>query len=179
MRKALLLSALFLTAAFGINPEIRNVKTVYLLRMVGGLDQFLASELTKHGLFLVTTDAQRADAVLTDSLGEEFEKKWKDLYPPPPPPDQPEKEETEEQRPAIPNLTEAPNQRAGHSSWGRGKGTVFVVDRNTRSILWSMNRQTKGTSAQEMTTQAQKMVDQLKKDIQQLEKQQQQQQQQQ
>lgn len=128
--------------------------------MGSGLDQFLASELTKAGVYSVTTDPAKADALLTDSLGEGFEKKFKELYPPPEPP------KTEKEEKKDDNLMGGgPVQRVGNSSWGRGKGTVFLVDRKTRNILWSMNHQPKNSSAKVMAGYARKIVDQLKTDL--------------
>ena len=50
------------------------------------MDQYLANQLTTLGVFQVVADPQKADAIITDRLGEPFEAKLKDLYPPPPPP---------------------------------------------------------------------------------------------
>src|SRR5437588_8805686 len=62
-----------MTAA--VNPQLRQVNTVYILAMTGGMDQFLANQLTSLGVFQVVTDPQKADAILTDRLGELFENK--------------------------------------------------------------------------------------------------------
>ena len=146
-----------------MDPETRNVKSVYILRMGSGLDQLLASELTKHGVFTVTTDPQKADALFTDSLGENFEKKFEELYPPPAPPKDEKKDE--EKKDGV-TMTQAPMQRVGKGGgWGGGKGTIFLVERKSRNLLWSMNRQTKGSSAPMMVEQARKIVGQLKKDL--------------
>ena len=53
--------------------DFRSVKTVYLLPMANGLDQYLASRLTSESVFQVVTDPKKADAVLTDHVGEGFE----------------------------------------------------------------------------------------------------------
>lgn len=147
-----------------MDPETRNVKSVYILRMGAGLDQLLASELTKNGIFTVTTDPQKADALFTDSLGEGFEKKFEELYPPPAPPKE-EKDEKEEEDKSGVTLTQAPMQKVGKNVWGSGKGTIFLVERKSRNLLWSMNRQTKGTSTPMMVEQARKIVGQLKKEL--------------
>ena len=148
----------------GMDPAARDVKTVYILRMGSGLDQFLASELTKGGVYMVTTDPQKADAILTDSLGESFEKKLMELYPPPPPPAPPKADEKKgENKETV--LAADPMPRLGNSTMGRGKGTIFLVERKSRNLLWSMNRQTKNNGAQEMVLQARRVVEQLKKDL--------------
>lgn len=148
-----------------MDPETRNVKSVYILRMGSGLDQLLASELTKHGVFTVTTDPQKADALFTDSLGEGFEKKFEELYPPPAPPKEEKKDGEKDERSDEVTLTQAPMQKVGKNVWGGGKGTIFLVERRSRNLLWSMNRQTKGSSTPMVVEQARKIVEQLKKDL--------------
>lgn len=150
------------SALLAVDPEARNVKSVYILRMANGLDQLLASELTKGGVFTVTTDPQKADALFTDTLGEGFEKKYAELYPPPKPE---EKAEDKEKKKEEGGLTQAPMQRVGGSTLGRGKGTIFLVERKSQNLLWSMNRQPKHSGTKEMVGQARKIVEQLKKDL--------------
>ena len=55
------------------HAEIFGVKTVYLLPMAGGLDQYLALQLSSGGLLQVVTDPNKADAILTDSIGTRLE----------------------------------------------------------------------------------------------------------
>jgi hypothetical protein len=161
VRNVLLLSALSIATAFAIDPGAREVKSVYILRMGSGLDQFLASELLKAGVYTVTTDAKKADALFTDSLGESFEKKLDALYPSPAPPKPKEDDKNEKKDTLAPE----PMVRVGNATMGRGKGTIFLVDRKSRNLLWSMNRQPKNNGAQEMVIQARKIVEQLKKDL--------------
>lgn len=161
MRKVLLVSALSVAALFGIDPAAQSVKSVYILRMGSGLDQLLASELTKSGVYTVTTDPKAADALFTDTLGESFEKKYADLYPPP----EKKEEKKDDKKSEGGGLNQSPVQRVGGSSMGRGKGTIFLVDRKSRNLLWSMNRQPKNSATKEMVGQAKKIVEQLKKDL--------------
>ena len=72
-----------------VRPELKQINTVYILAMGNGVDQFLANQLTSAGVFQVVTDPKKADAILTDRVGEPFEKKLDELYPPPPPPPPP------------------------------------------------------------------------------------------
>ncbi len=150
-----------------MDPAARDVKSVYILRMGSGLDQFLASELTKSGVYTVTTDAQKADALFTDSLGTSFENKFHELYPPPAPPapPAPPKTDAKKDEKKEAGLVADPMSRLGNSTMGRGKGTIFLVERKSRNLLWSMNRQPKNSGSQEMVIQARKIVDQLKKDL--------------
>src|SRR6202034_4855117 len=82
-----------------VNPQLREVKRVYILAMSAGMDQFLASQLVKAGVFEVVTDPKKADAIITDRVGESFENKLDDLYPPPTPPKP--KKESDETKPAA------------------------------------------------------------------------------
>lgn len=155
-------------ALMAIDPEARNVKAVYILRMGSGLDQFLASELATRGIYTITTDPQKADAIFTETVGESFEKKFDELYPPP---------EKEKEKPAEPAAGEenagAPSiasaftgpTRPASTSWGRGKGTIFLVDRASRTVLWSMARRPKSSSAEATEEQAKKIAGQLQKDL--------------
>lgn len=153
VKPILFAAALLLSAA---DPEARNVKTVYLLKMTAGLDQYLANELTQGSVYAVTTDPQRADALFTDSVGESFEKKFAELYPPPAAKADKEKKDAESKDQPV---------RLGTSTWSRGQGTVFLVDRKTRNVLWSMQRTTKNTQRTAIVEQAKKITEQLKKDL--------------
>ena len=79
-RLALLFSC---SAALVCATDLASVHTVYLLKMSRGLDQFLASRLTEDHVFQVVTDPKQADAVFTDQIGEGFETKLEELFPPP------------------------------------------------------------------------------------------------
>lgn len=92
-------------------------KSVYVLGMSGGLDQYLAEWLTRNHVVQVVADPKAADAVLTDSLGESFEQKMSKLHP------AAGAKESDDSRPAF------------HSASPRG--TIFLVDANTRQVLWS------------------------------------------
>src|SRR5580658_11357530 len=78
-----------------VNPQLHAVKRVYILAMGSGMDQFLADQFTSAGLFEVVTDPKKADAIVTDNVGESFQKKLDDLYAPPPAP----KKETQATKP--------------------------------------------------------------------------------
>src|SRR5438132_11683048 len=84
---SLLLSLVVGSAVCASFPELSQVRNVYILPMSGGLDQYLAKSLTQHRQYQVVADPKAADAIFTDRLGEPFEKKLSELYPPPPPPE--------------------------------------------------------------------------------------------
>jgi len=176
----LLLCSIVCVAGSGAEkPSFAEIQSVYLLPMSGGLDQYLANRLTGEGLFRVVTDPQAADALFTDRLGQAFELKYTELYPPPEPP-APEKPPAEAEQAAAPAETPMPKPaakaaeqkrqppewkeeaRVRFSSFGRGKGTIFLVDRKTRAVLWSTFEKWKNTSAEEMDRVARRITDRLK-----------------
>ena len=67
--------------------ELTGGRTVYLMPMGRGLDQFIANRLTRMHVLQVVTDPAKADIVFTDQVGASLEDKLKDLYPPPPAPE--------------------------------------------------------------------------------------------
>lgn len=154
-------AALFGALAFAaVNPQLLQVHSVYLLPMSSGMDQFLANRLTRAGNMQVVTDPLAADAIITDRVGEGLEDKLKELYPPPP------KEEDEDEDADTRKKPAAQQQdKLRVSSFGRGKGTVFIVDRRTRGVLWSIYEKPKNTSAGEMDRTASRIVDHLKHDL--------------
>src|ERR1700733_16127140 len=82
------LTAFAAASMASVNPQLHEVKRVYILGMGGGMDQYLANQLTSSGVFEVVTDPKKADAIVTDNVGEAFQKKLDDLYVVPPTPPQ-------------------------------------------------------------------------------------------
>ena len=113
-----------LLASLVLGADVTGVKAVYLLPMAGGLDQYLANRLTGDQVFRVVTDPKLADAIFTDHLGDAFEKQLTVLYPPAESADAEEKDDSNKPQPHP-------------SSFGRGKGTVFLVDLKSREVVWS------------------------------------------
>jgi hypothetical protein len=173
--------ALLAAAAFAsVNPQLHEVKRVYILAMGSGMDQYLASQLTKAGLFEVVTDPKKADAIVTDNVGEAFQKKVDDLYPAPPPPPVATKPAAElgtsldvgdsaSDAKAVKKDGLAGLDFGGGAprsgSLGRGKGNFFVVDRKSRSVLWSVYERPKNSTPGELTKTAGRVVKHLKEDL--------------
>jgi hypothetical protein len=112
--KFIAIPALFATLAFA---QYDGPKTVYILPMSGGLDQYLAQWLTKDHVMQVVADPKAADVVMTDRLGEAFEQKLDEIRP------SGDKKPAEDARNAFRS--------------GRARGTIFVVDAKTRQVIWS------------------------------------------
>lgn len=193
---------LFLCGAWAAtNPQLGRVQSVYILPMNSGMDQFLANRLTSLGVFQVVADPQKADTVLTDSLGRGFEDKLKELYPPPPVPKKTEEvakkseekdaakkpEEKDKDSTDVDKDKDAEKEKdvekdkdkdsrssfsrsqfesnPVHSSWARGRGNFFLVDRHTRAVIWSVYERPKNTAPDELSKTATKVVQHLKKDL--------------
>lgn len=139
------------------SPELEAVKKVYMLPMGGSFDQYLASQLTQAGFWQVVTDPQKADALFTDKIGEPFEQKMADLYPPEVKETQAE-EEKEEQDPSSGAV-----QRVG--SFSRGRGMVYLVDRGTRNVIWSIYSPIRSSRPDDVNRRAEGVVNKLRKDL--------------
>jgi hypothetical protein len=171
-------------AAFaGVNPQLHDIKRVYILAMGSGMDQYLANQLTNAGVFEVVTDPKKADAIVTDNVGEGFQKKLDEIYAPPPAPKKP----ADTAKPAADASTldvgdsNTPDPKAAQksplsdldfsggavrvSSLTRGKGNFFVVDRSSRTVLWSVYDRPKNSTPRELTKTAAQIVKHLKDDL--------------
>jgi hypothetical protein len=169
--RALLLSLAVGSALCADFPELSQVQNVYLLPMSGGLDQYLAKSLTQNRQYHVVTDPKAADAIFTDRLGEHFEKKLLELYPPPPPPrEKPaaknEKDNKDDRQAGNDKemlIREEPNVRVG--GFSRNRGNVFLVDRTSKTVLWSFYKRPKSTAPDDMHQTANAIVSELKRDV--------------
>lgn len=129
--------------------DFTDVKTVYLLPMSSGLDQYLAVRLTNGAVLEVVTDPQKADAVFTDHIGASLEQNLDDLFGTKPKADDSKSDESV--RPIMSPLS-------------RGKGSIFLVDRKTRAVIWSMYARAKSSESDDMNDLAKKIANKLEKD---------------
>jgi len=161
----MLLAAMLLAPVAAAGPgDLAGIRTVYLLPMERGLEQYLANQLTIQEVFQVVTDPQRADAIFTDQIGKKLERALEELYPPPPPPEEP-KAVTEEEGSgeAEAERTEEPKKRVVPlSTFSRGKGNVFLVNRESRRVVWSIYEPPKSSSPEDMNRTAERIVKKLK-----------------
>jgi hypothetical protein len=168
MKWTILLAGLmgFAQAGDVAHPELAEIKTVYLLPMTYSLDQFLAVRLTKGGVVQVVTDPKLADAIISDYIGAGLEDKLKTLYgdkkiePPKTEPSKDDKDSKDRDK------DEKRDQAFAGSSAGaaRSKGAVFLLDRKTRSVLWSDYVRPKNSQPVELNKVADKVAAQLEKD---------------
>jgi hypothetical protein len=160
--------------------DLSGVRSVYVMPMQRGLDQFIANRLTNKAVFHVVTDPKLADAILTDRLGEAFRLTLDEIAPLPDPEktspaadakdsdkakDDKAKDEQSGDRvkdaPAAAKLGDP----ALLSTFGRGKGTLFLVDTKSRGVVWSTFEAPGGASATQMDRTAQAIVSRLKNDL--------------
>ena len=168
-----LVTAFLLAAAYLAAADLAQVRTVYILTMASGLDLHIANRLTDGHILQVVTDPQKADAVLTDRLGPAFEDQMTRLYPPPEPPKEEtaEKESDKEKPSDDTNLAAAFGSEAAAklarpvSSFGRGKGTIFLVGVKSRDVLWSTFALPKDSRADTLEKTASRISVDLKKDL--------------
>jgi hypothetical protein len=107
-----------LLAAATLLAEAPATRSVYILPMAGGLDQYLAEHITQSQVMQVVTDPKAAEAFLTDRLGEPFEQKIAELH---------------QSREAASNASSIhPSFRSTSS-----KGTIFLVDAKSQKVIWS------------------------------------------
>ena len=128
MKQFIVAAAALAISVFVSAAGLGDIKTVYVLPMSNGLDQYLAAQLTSGSVLQVVTDPQKADAVLTDHVGETFEQTLADLYSTKPPASDKAAEKTDD--------TGATFTRSGMQGQ-RGRGNIFLVNRKTHDVLWS------------------------------------------
>jgi hypothetical protein len=104
-------------------------KTVYLLPMSNGLDQYLAVQLTTGSVLQVVADPTKADVIFTDHLGGSFEQTLDDLYA--------DKPKTDDPAAADKSDDSSKGFTKSGMQGQRGRGTIFLVDRKSRAVLWS------------------------------------------
>ena len=125
--------------------------------MGSGLDQYMANWLVRENVYQVVTDPQKADAVLTDQIGVPLQEKLLELYPPPAPPEPKEDEKKKDEGGLKGDLTRP------RSTFGRGRGNVFLVDLKSRRVLWSVYERPRNSLPDELDRTSQRIVRQLKK----------------
>jgi hypothetical protein len=173
--------ALFLSCAAGLvfGSDLGAVKNVYLLKMSKGMDQYLANRLTNEHVFQIVTDPKLADAILTDQIGEGFEAKMGELFPPPEPverPETPEKPEKTDKDKTAAKGGDSQNMMAMlgdtvnklptlSSSFGHAKGTLFLVDAKSKEVVWSTYDVPKDATSRQMDRTATDIVSRLKREL--------------
>ncbi len=146
-----------------------SVRTIYVLPMGHGLDQYVANRLTREHVLDVVADAARADAILTDTLGRPLEVELEKLHPTPKPQEQDADSDSDSEDSDNPNPSRAKrtftSSETPISTFARGKGTVFMVDTHSRAVLWSVYERPVKSTPDELDHTAKRVVDRLKRDL--------------
>jgi len=150
MKLFLFLAAAFVMTTAAPAADLEGIKTVYLLPMANGLDQYLAIKLTTGTILQVVTDPQKADAIMTDHVGGGLEDKLDEMYGSKPKQD--------------PNDAFA-KQKPISQSISRARGAIFLIDRKTRNVVWSDYEHPRNTTPPAMNSLAEKIAGKLSKDI--------------
>jgi hypothetical protein len=161
---------LFFLGGLACAADLAGVHRVYVMPMPRGMDQYLANRLAAQHVFEVVTDPTLADSVFTDRLGEGFETRLEEIAPKknPGPAAKPEPAPKPADNSPLSVFGETANKVSNPallSSFGRGRGTVFLVDAKSRSVVWSVYNPPKGTTSRELDHTASDIVGKLKKDL--------------
>lgn len=144
--------------------DLGTVRTVYVLPMAHGLEQYVANAFTEENVFVVVTDPKLADAVLTDHVDAGLQLKLDSLLAPLT--EKPkEGEKVDGPKGSIFEPANKLDNPADSSSVGRSKGTVFLVGTKSRHVLWSMYTLPKDSSSKEMDRIASAIVSRIRKDL--------------
>lgn len=142
---------LMIASTFALaQTTLGGAKNVFLMPMPGGLDQYLALQLTQGGVLQVVTDPGKADVVFTNRVGEDFQTSLAEL-------------DKKSDEPQTGKAGEVEFARPNMKPLSKAKGTVFLVDRKSGDVLWSALEQPKGSSVREMNSAAKRIVEELGK----------------
>ena len=143
------------------NGNLSRVQSVYIMPMSGGYHQHLANRLIRLGLFQIVADPHRADAILTDRVGEGLEARL-DVY-----------DAASQKRDAAEHKGDEPvkgeskvtlAERPVTTSLSGGKGTLFLIDRKSRRLLWSTFEKPKNVTAKELDRSAGRVASRVKEE---------------
>ena len=151
---------------------LAEVRSVYIMPMANGMDQYLADRLTREHVLTVVTDPKVADAVITDRLGLGFQEQLFQLRPelkPPPPPkpksaDKDANKDSDGDKDADKDKDEKKDAPI-ISSFRTAKGTVFLVHVRTQQVVWSTYQKPGNTGSREMERTAERIVKVLAKEM--------------
>jgi hypothetical protein len=168
MKRLLLL--LSCSAALLCGADLGSVHSVYVMPMARGLDQHLANRLTNGQVFQVVADPKLADAIFTERIGEAFLNTLDEIAPLPKPEDQEKPAAKEEPKddsgnPMLADMSTKIADPALSSTFGRGKGPVFLVEAKSRRVVWSTFEVPRNQNPKELDRAASDIVRRLKRDL--------------
>jgi hypothetical protein len=138
------------------------VHSVYVMPMSQGMDQFLANRLAGEHTFQVVSDPKLADAVLTDRIGAALNSSLDEIAPIAQPAAEGKEDKDAKKQPLAMNKLDNPSLT---STFGRGKGTFFLVNAKSREVLWSTFELPKNSTASQLDRTASDIVSRLMHDL--------------
>ncbi|HXP86809.1 MAG TPA: hypothetical protein VN841_18910 [Bryobacteraceae bacterium] len=157
MKSTLVLAVLILALGVASAADLASASSVYIMPMTGGIDQYLALRMTTGNVMRVVTDPKLADVVMTDRIGTGFEERWNELYPPvaAPKTDDKDKDKGKEEVFSV--------QHGASQPISRGRGAYFLIDRQTRNVIWSTYARPKSGEPDDVNRTADQIVKDLAK----------------
>jgi hypothetical protein len=113
--------------------DLSSVGPVYFWPMNGALDQYVAEQATSEGLFPVTVDPAQAKTVMTDHIDAKFFDGMNEVFAAP----EPAAPEGAAEAESGSLETGLAARRPANRPRGNPHGTVFLVDVQTRQVVWS------------------------------------------
>jgi hypothetical protein len=151
------------SGALLLGANLPAVRSVYVMPMSQGMDQFLANRLAGQHVFQVVSDPKLADAVLTDRIGPALNTSLEEIAPTAQPVAAEDKDAKDARKePVAMNKLDNPSLA---STFGRGKGTFFLVAAKSREVLWSTFEVPKNSTAGELDRTASDIVSRLMRDL--------------
>lgn len=108
--------------------QLRDAQPVYFWPMQHSFDQYLAEAVHGAEALTVTFDPKRAKAIMTERIDAPFLHAIEELFPT-------EEAETDEKDDSIEGDFEV--ARTKNRPQARPRGTLFLVDIQTRRVIWS------------------------------------------
>ena len=146
--------------------------SVYLLRMSSSFDLYLANQLTQSGMLTVVTDPALAQYVLTESVGGNFELMMDSLFKKDEPKQKDEAAETDAKDADSETATGPKSMIDAYegtppriSTFSRGQGNIFLVNRDSSTIVWSTFLERREQRSEKLNRAAAEVVKRLKKHI--------------
>jgi hypothetical protein len=144
---------------------LQSSPAVYFWPMSSSFDQYLAQETAAAGMFQVVVDPKLARAVMTDRIDAPFLAAMDELFPkaeeaakvPPP--------EAKEAKTDVAETGIHVDTRPKNRPLGRPRGTLFLVDIQTREVLWSTYLDEADKNPNQLHKQARSVVDRLRKHL--------------
>jgi hypothetical protein len=125
--------------------DVSSLKTVYVVPMPNGLDQYLAVHLTTESALQVVADPNKANVILTDRIGPGLEQTLSDL--------------------SGNKADKLGDEFRPLGTGSRGKGAFFLVDHDGHKVLWSTYVESKDSQPASLNRLAAKIVERLQKDM--------------